>query len=183
MKNGTPWVIAALVTGYLAFSFVSAEYAKIRSAISETKGKTDAVADETKATIESIRITIDELRAKFTLLETQMAAKQTEQKPADDIAEVEPVKEDPKPVAKPTIVMHSASWCGPCQRWKRDAMASWQAMGWSVEIIEDDTTSETVPWFEITDSDGLRFKSVGYLTRETFERDKALAKRQGDTIE
>lgn len=183
MSKFTPYVIAAIVAGYLAVSFVSQEYAKIRSAIGETKQKTDAVADETKATMEAIKQTIEDLRSKFTLLETQMASKQTEQKPVDDVAETETVKEDHKPAIKPTIVMHSASWCGPCQRWKRDAMASWQAIGWQVEIIEDDATGETVPWFEITDSDGWKFRSVGYLTKETFARDKELSKRQGVTIE
>lgn len=173
MKNGAPWIIAVCVVSYLAFDMASAEYARIRNAIGETKSKADAVADETKATIESIRQTIDELRAKFTLLETQMA-KATDEKPVDDIAETDPIKEQPKAVTKPTIVMHSASWCGPCQRWKREAMPQWKAIGWQVEVFEDDATSQTVPWFEITDADGVRFKSTGYLTKETFDRDKSL---------
>lgn len=167
MKGSTPYVIAACVVAYLAIDFASSEYANIRNAIGETKAKTDAVADETKATMEAIKQTIEDLRAKFRLLETQMEAKATEQKPVDDVAEV-------KPAVAPKIVMHSASWCGPCQRWKREAMPQWKSIGWQVDIVEDDATTQTVPWFEITDSDGTKFKSVGYLTRETFDRDKTL---------
>jgi hypothetical protein len=162
MSKFTPYIIAACVVAYLAIDFASAEYANIRNAIGQTKAKTDAVADETKATMEAIKQTIEDLRAKFRLLETQMQAKATEEKP------------EPKPVVAPKIVMHSASWCGPCQRWKREAMPQWKSIGWAVDIIEDDATTQTVPWFEITDSDGMRFKSVGYLTRETFDRDKLL---------
>jgi hypothetical protein len=167
MKNGTPWIIALAVAGYLAISIVSNEYASIRSAIGETKQKADSVADETKATMEAIKQTIEDLRSKFMLLETQMAAKQVK------------TVEQPKQSTKPTIVMYSASWCGPCQKWKRESMQQWKAIGWDVSVIENDSTTETVPRFEITDSDGLKFRSIGYLTRETFARDRlqALQKR------
>lgn len=153
--------------GYLLFGMVSQEYAAIRSAIGETKQKTDAVADETRKTMEAIKQTIEDLRGKFRLLESQMAA-QTEEKPVDDVGETD----KPKPV-KPTIVMHSASWCGPCQQWKRDAMPQWKAIGWDVTIAEDDATSQTVPWFEITDADGLQFTVTGYLTKAVFDAAKA----------
>jgi thiol-disulfide isomerase/thioredoxin len=167
MKNGTPWIIALAAAGYLAISIVSNEYASIRSAIGETKQKADSVADETKATMESIKQTIEDLRSKFVLLETQMTAKQVK------------TVEQPKQATKPTIVMYSASWCGPCQKWKRESMQQWKAIGWDVSVIENDSTNETVPRFEITDSDGLKFRSIGYLTRETFARDRlqALQKR------
>ena len=171
MKNWTPWIIAICVVAYLAFDIASAEYARIRSAISETKGKTDAVADETKATMEAIKQTIEDLRSKFMTLEMQMA-KQTEQKTVDDVAE-----EQPNPAVKPTIVMHSASWCGPCQKWKRDSLPQWKAIGWTVDVVEDDATKQTVPWFEITDSDGVRFKVVGYMDIKAFEAAKANAVR------
>jgi len=187
MKNWTPYLIALFVALYLVTEFVSREYANIRNAIGETKQKADSVADETKQTIESIRQTIDDLRSKFNVLETQLSAKQpVEQKPIDDVAEVEEKKTGAViPTSQPTIVMHSASWCGPCQAWKQNMMSRWQSQGWKIEIIEDDATTETVPWFEIIDSDGLRFKSVGQLTRETYLRDrlKALQSRRGATIE
>lgn len=169
MSNKTSWFIVIVLGGFWVLQAVSQEYALIRSAIGETKAKTDAVADETKATMEAIKQTIEDLRAKFRLLETQMEAKATEQKPVDDVAEEQQTKQ-----TKPTIVMHSASWCGPCQKWKREALPQWKAIGWTVDVVEDDATTQTVPWFEITDSDGTKFKSTGYLTRETFERDKTL---------
>lgn len=180
MKNGTPWIIALAVAGYLVFSVVSNEYANIRSAIGETKQKADSVADETKATMESIKQTIEDLRSKFRLLETQMEAKQADAPNFARSEEKTPEQPKTEPI-KPTIVMYSASWCGPCQRWKRESMASWQSIGWDVSVIEDDSTSETVPRFEITDSDGLKFRSIGYLTRDTFARDRlqALQKRNG----
>jgi hypothetical protein len=165
MKNWTPYVIALLVVGYLSLSFVSQEYANIRNAIGETKAKTDAVADETKATMEAIKQTIEDLRGKFRLLETQMEARATEQKP------------DPKQASAPTIVMHSASWCGPCQKWKRESLPQWKAIGWTVDVVEDDAATQTVPWFEITDSDGVEFKVVGYMDLKAFETAKANAVR------
>lgn len=167
MSKFTPYVIAAFVAGYLVFSVASAEYAKIRSAIGETKSKTDAVADETKATMEAIKQTIEDLRAKFTTLEMQLSGNSGQLKPVDEVGE-----DKPEPAVAPKIVMHSASWCGPCQKWKRDSLPQWKAIGWTVDVVEDDATSQTVPWFEITDSDGVKFKSIGYLTKETFARDK-----------
>jgi hypothetical protein len=161
MKNWTPYVIAGLVALYLGASFVSQEYANIRNAIGETKQKADSVADETKQTIESIRQTIDDLRSKFNVLETQLSAKQeTEQKPIDDVGEVD---------NQSRVVMHSASWCGPCQRWKRDYLPQWEAQGWQVDVIEDDATTRAVPWFEIYYR-GKRYEAVGLLDNALFEK-------------
>ena len=166
MKNWMPYAMLLAGSAYIAFSFVSQEYANIRSAIGETKSKTDAVADETKATMEAIKQTIEDLRSKFMTLEMQMA-KQTEQKTVDDVAE-----EQPKPAVKPTIVMHTTAGCPPCEQWKQLAKPVWEAIGWNVVVLPPEPFVTQFPWFEITDSDGVKFESVGYLTRETFARDK-----------
>jgi hypothetical protein len=161
MKNWTPYLIALFVAMYLVTEFVSREYANIRNAIGETKQKADSVADETKQTIESIRQTIDDLRSKFNVLETQLSAKQpVEQKPIDDVGEVD---------NQSRVVMHSASWCGPCQRWKRDYLPQWQAQGWQVDVIQDDATTRSVPWFEIYYR-GKRYEAVGLLDNALFEK-------------
>ncbi len=159
MKNWMPYAMLLAGSVYIAFSFVSQEYANIRNAIGETRNKANEVADETKATIESIRITIDELRSKFALLESQMA-NQTEQKPVDDVAEV---------ISESKVVMHSASWCGPCRTWKRDYLPQWQAQGWQVDVIENDATTRSVPWFEIYYR-GKRYEAVGLLDKSLFEK-------------
>jgi hypothetical protein len=161
MKNWTPYLIAIAVVLYLGGSFVSQEYANIRNAIGETKQKADSVADETKQTIESIRQTIDDLRSKFNVLETQLSGKQeAEQKPIDDVGEVD---------NQSRVVMHSASWCGPCQLWKRDYLPQWEAQGWQVDVIEDDATTRSVPWFEIYYR-GKRYEAVGLLDKTLFEK-------------
>jgi hypothetical protein len=159
MKNWTPYLIALAVVAYLVFDMASTEYAKIRNAIGETRNKANEVADETKQTIESIRKTIDELRSKFALLESQMA-KQTEQKPVDDVAEV---------TSEAKVVMHSASWCGPCRTWKRDYLPQWRAQGWQVDVVENDATTRSVPWFEIYYR-GKRYEAIGLLDKSLFEK-------------
>jgi hypothetical protein len=176
MKNWTPYLIALAVVAYLVFDMASTEYAKIRNAIGETRNKANEVADETKATIESIRKTIDELRSKFALLETQMA-KQTEQKPVDDVAEINDNGVDDLPFNKPTVLMYSAKPCGPCQKWKRESMPAWESQGWDVKVFEAETITQPVPRFEIFDGK-RRFTVQGYLTKELYEQ-----ARRGATIE
>jgi hypothetical protein len=178
MKNWTPYLIAALVVVYLGGSFISQEYANIRNAIGETKQKADSVADETKQTIESIRQTIDDLRSKFKLLETQLSAKQqTQQNPVDDVAEVSDNGVDDLPFNKPTVLMYSAKPCGPCQKWKRESMPAWESQGWDVKVFEAETITQPVPRFEIFDGK-RRFTVQGYLTKELYEQ-----ARRGATIE
>ena len=161
MKSWTPYLIAVAVVIYLGGSFVSQEYANIRNSIGETKQKADSVADETKQTIESIRQTIDDLRSKFNVLETQLSSKQPdEEKPIDDVGEVD---------NQSRVVMHSASWCGPCQRWKRDYLPQWESQGWQVDVMEDDATTRTVPWFEIYYR-GKRYEAIGMLDKSLFEK-------------
>jgi len=155
--NKTPWIIAILVVLYIAFTVASQEYTRIMSALGETQSKANAVADETRETIASIRQTIEDLRGKFRLLETQLAA-------AEGASEAKPI------VRRSTVVMHSASWCGSCKVWLRDAAPAWRKQGWQVEIIEDDSTTRSVPWFEVNLSDGRRFEINEYLTQSAYEK-------------
>jgi hypothetical protein len=71
----------------------------------------------------------------------------------------------------PKIVMHSGPSCLPCQQWKRDVMPLWKSKGWSVEILEEQTTSKTWPWFEVFEG-GRRYEVVGPLTLESYGRVK-----------
>ena len=161
MSNRTLGFVIGVVITWVTVSAVSQEYASIRNAIGETKQKADSVADETKQTIESIRQTIDDLRSKFNVLETQLSGKQqAEQKPIDDVGEVD---------NQSRVVMHSASWCGPCQKWKRDYLPQWQAQGWQVDVTEDDAPTRAVPWFEIYYR-GKRYEAVGLLDKTLFEK-------------
>lgn len=36
------------------------------------------------------------------------------------------------------VVVYSAKWCGPCQRWKRDELASLKASGVAVTVVDVD---------------------------------------------
>ena len=156
MKN-TPWIIAVLVAGYIAITLVSQEYSRVMSALGETRSKANAVADETRETIATLRQTIEDLRSKLRMMETQLQA--TMQK-----AEVKPA------IKQATVVMHSASWCGACKVWLRDNAPSWRKQGWKVEIAEDDLTRRTVPWFEVNLPDGRRFEINEYLTLSAYEK-------------
>jgi hypothetical protein len=97
--------------------------------------------------------------------------------PVDAAIVSQPVlKDEPKVV--PTITMHSGESCPPCERWIANDMASWQRVGWTVEIVKESTSSRLWPWYEILDGDGLRFEVDGPLTKANYERErkKALGK-------
>ena len=58
---------------------------------------------------------------------------QTVQQPAEKTAE--------KPAAKPDeyyVVMYSATWCGPCQGWKRNELPKLRAAGVPVTVVDCD---------------------------------------------
>ena len=156
MKNG-PVIAIVLLVLLTVGSTLRSEYTRIVTAVSETRSKANELADETKATMESIRKTIEELQSKLALLETKMQSEQPQEKPFEQQA------------TESRIVMHSASWCGPCRTWKNSYMPRWIEQGWKVDVIEDDTTTRAVPWFEIY-YNGKRFEATGLLDKVLFEK-------------
>lgn len=54
------------------------------------------------------------------------------------------IKDEPAAAAEPPwrLVMFTASWCGPCQRWKRDSLAATEKV-LPVEQIDIDKHPET----------------------------------------
>jgi hypothetical protein len=51
-------------------------------------------------------------------------------------------------------------------------MPLWKSKGWAVEILEEQTTSKTWPWFEVFEG-GRRYEVVGPLTLESYGRVKS----------
>jgi hypothetical protein len=90
----------------------------------------------------------------------------------DLIAEVASVKV----VQKPSIVMHSRDNCPPCDSWWAVECPRWEAVGWSIDRVTDNSTTKLTPWYEIHDGDGDKFEVIGYLTTEKFRKAKEGAK-------
>lgn len=75
-----------------------------------------------------------------------------------------PSPSDKPKVAKREIVIFSADWCEPCQRWKRCEQAKFEQAGYAFAYGNPDDV-KTWPHFIVTDGD----KSVeisGYMTLE-----------------
>ena len=56
-------------------------------------------------------------------------------------------------VAEPAshyVVMFTASWCGPCQKWKREELPKLTAAGVRVEMIDIDRNKATARQFGVT---------------------------------
>ena len=53
------------------------------------------------------------------------------------------------PKANSRIVMYTASWCGPCQKWKKECKPSLEAAGWQIETLEKPSPVGSVPHFII----------------------------------
>ena len=56
-------------------------------------------------------------------------------------------------VAEPAshyVVMFTASWCGPCQKWKREELPKLTAAGIRVEMIDIDRNKATAKQFGVT---------------------------------
>ena len=70
------------------------------------------------------------------------------------------------------IVMYSRDNCPPCLRWWEVERPRWQALGWRVEKVIDNTSSRLTPWFRINDRDGKKFDVRGFMDGEKFRRAK-----------
>lgn len=85
----------------------------------------------------------------------------------------EPPKAEPEkveePVNKKLLVMHTADWCGYCQRDKREILPRWRADGYNIPTPVDHTdyknnpSPHPLPWYEITDEKGNKKVWIGSL--------------------
>lgn len=156
MKN---WIPVILIAGCVVY-VISGEYTQLKSSIGQSTRKVNELTEETKATVKTIRETIDDLRGKFLRLESQYATLETQ------------LKAEPKPELKitPKIVMHSGSNCKPCIEWITNAMPSWKSQGWEVEVLKETETTRSWPWFEVYLANGKRFEVDGPLTLASYEK-------------
>ena len=159
MKN---WIPVILIAG-LAIYVISGEYTQLKSSIGQSTRKVNELTEETKATVKTIRETIDDLRGKFLRLESQYETLETQ---------LQAKATDPKPEPKiaPKIVMHSGVGCKPCNEWIANSMPSWKAQGWEVEVRKEIESTRRWPWFEVYMPDGKRFEVDGPLTLESYEK-------------
>jgi hypothetical protein len=159
MKN---WIPVILIAG-LAVYVISGEYTQLKSSIGQSTRKVNELTEETKATVKTIRETIDDLRGKFLRLESQYATLETQ---------LQTKAIEPKPEVKitPKIVMHSGSGCKPCIEWIKNAMPSWKSQGWEVEVLKETESTRRWPWFEVYMQNGKRFEVDGPLTLESYEK-------------
>jgi hypothetical protein len=74
------------------------------------------------------------------------------------------------------IVMYSRDNCPPCLRWWEVERPRWQALGWRIEKVVDNTSSRLTPWFRIKDRDGKKFDVRGFMDGEKFRKAKEGAK-------
>ena len=91
-------------------------------------------------------------QATKTLIETEVAVDPT------------PSPSDKPKAAKREIVIFSADWCEPCQRWKRCEQAKFADAGYTFAYGNPDEVSR-VPHFIITDGDKT-VEISGYMTLE-----------------
>jgi len=82
-----------------------------------------------------------------------------------------PSPSDKPKVAKREIVIFSADWCEPCQRWKRCEQSKFEQAGYTFAYGDPDDVAR-LPHFIITDGD----KSVeisGYMTLDRLRSELA----------
>jgi hypothetical protein len=75
-----------------------------------------------------------------------------------------PSPSDKPKVAKREIVIFSADWCEPCQRWKRCEQAKFEQAGYTFAYGNPDDVSR-VPHFIVVDGDKT-VEISGYMTLE-----------------
>lgn len=76
----------------------------------------------------------------------------------------------------PTIVMHGSTSCGPCNNWWKNKKPEWKRMGWFVRKVTEIDFVRPLPWYEVTDSDGIKFEVIGSMDGRNFAEAKAKAK-------
>lgn len=82
---------------------------------------------------------------------------------------------DKKPTivqSKPSFIMYTKSWCGPCQQWKRENSQKVKDAGWGYVEIEDDVAINAAgvtsyPTFDVT-INGKVYRHKGFLSMEKF---------------
>lgn len=83
-----------------------------------------------------------------------------DEQPSEDMLAVD--KTEPA-----TIIVHSESWCGPCQAFKRECVQSLRGAGWRVVFKKSE--GKPVPRFVVTiDSESRTW--TGYSGRQSFMR-------------
>ena len=160
MKNWTPVFLIAGIAVYVIFG----EYTQLKSSIGQSTQRVNELTDETKATVRTIRETIDDLRGKFLRLESQYETLETQLQ----TKVVEPAPEPEQKTITPTIVMHSGYSCAPCNNWIVNEKPKWEKSGWFVEVKKEIESTRSWPWFRITNRKGVEFEVDGPLTNDNF---------------
>ncbi len=76
----------------------------------------------------------------------------------------------------PTIVMHGSTNCGPCINWWNNKKPEWKRAGWFVRKVTEIDFVRPLPWYEVTDSDGVKFEVIGSMDGRNFAEARAKAK-------
>lgn len=189
MSTKTLLIVAGLVTGVLLLNFAKNEYSQAKTETIGAIKSVVAAVESLKSTSDTVREAIDDIRDRLAKLESatgkpyseivdQLDAESTKRQQLE--AELKQAKESLQlsKVSSPKIVMHTSPTCGPCQVWKRDYMPLWVSKGWQVEIIEEQTTDKSWPWFEVFDN-GKRFEVIGMLDQQSYYRAKARQQGEG----
>lgn len=76
-----------------------------------------------------------------------------------------PVSAEEKKPEPSTIIVHSESWCGPCQAFKRECVQSLRDAGW--RVVFKSSEGKPVPRFVVTvDAESRAW--TGYSGRSSF---------------
>jgi hypothetical protein len=87
-----------------------------------------------------------------------------------------PADPEESPKIEAIITMHSIASCPACDADKA-TFGVWMNRGWKIEIVDDGSgmPGKLYPWYEVQDSDGVRFSFIGRLTPQTFSANKEKA--------
>jgi hypothetical protein len=110
--------------------------------------------------------TVYKMRESIHLLETiRLPEEQAVSLEAPKPEQVKPA-EQPAPVAKKTLIMHSTDWCVYCRTDKAKIIPVWLRKGYNVTYVDDGkgVPGQTYPWYEITDETGTKKIHVGSLS-------------------
>ena len=109
---------------------------------------------------EECRQTFAEMLGAIRLLGDRLDDIVNERTPSSDIT--------PQIAYAKMIIMHSFAFCPACDKWKREQYLIAQQRGYNLRVVIDpQTSSKSVPWFEIW-SDGQKQKTIdSYFFAET----------------
>lgn len=109
--------------------------------------------------------TLAKVQDSIHLLEAIRLPKEQAPLPDSQVPEQAKPAENPVPVAKKTLIMHSMTPCVWCRTDKAKIIPIWVARGYNVTYVDDGrgVPGQSYPWYEITDETGNKKIHIGTL--------------------